>query len=138
LAGRERRESERVIRYWEKKLQQLGKRETVAALGLGDTRDLVGSLRDRRRPVSRELLTAALRLGFCQPARPAAQRYVPMVRQLPRHLSAVLMPGCGDAHQARQPIRMEGQVAALPRRLHPRRARFGTFNSCVVHHHLAA
>ena len=32
------------------------------------------------------------------------------VRQLPRHLSRVFMQGCGDAHNNRAPIRLEGEV----------------------------
>jgi len=36
LTGKERRESERAIRYWEKKCANLGKNPTVAALDLGE------------------------------------------------------------------------------------------------------
>ena len=36
LTGRERRESERAIAYWEKKIEKLGKSATVAALDLAD------------------------------------------------------------------------------------------------------
>src|ERR1700748_601605 len=36
LTGRERRESERVIRYWEGKVEKLGRAATVAALDLGE------------------------------------------------------------------------------------------------------
>jgi hypothetical protein len=36
LSGRERRESERAISYWEKKIEKLGRSATVAALDLAE------------------------------------------------------------------------------------------------------
>jgi hypothetical protein len=70
-----------------------------------------------------------------------------MVRQLPRHLSSVFMQGCGDAHQKREPIRVEGEIDRADGKRELYRAAFipvgvkenslthlafGAFNSCVV------
>jgi hypothetical protein len=84
---------------------------------------------------------------------PKGTPHVPMVRQLPRHLSRVFMQGCGDAHLNRQAIRLEGEVAREDGKTELYRAAFipvgvkenslthlafGAFNSCVVETALAA
>src|SRR6202000_3253428 len=114
LTGRERRESERAIRYWEKKLEKLGRSATVAALDLAEitSADWLHRFVIAVDPVvenSSLLLYGsdfAKLLDLPQKGTP----HVPMVRQLPRHLSNVFMQGCGDAHSTRRAIRLEGEV----------------------------
>ena len=79
--------------------------------------------------------------------------HVPMVRQLPQHLSPVFMQGCGDAHDQRVAVRIEGEIARADGKTELYRAAFipvgvkenslthlafGAFNSCVVDERLAA
>lgn len=157
LSGRERRESERAIRYWEKKIEQLGKSATVAALDLGDINSEAWSHRFviAVDPVveNSSLLLYGSDFAKLLDLPPKGTPHVPMVRQLPRHLSGVFMQGCGDAHQMRQPIRLEGEVARPDGKTELYRAAFipvgvkenslthlafGAFNSCVAQPKLAA
>jgi hypothetical protein len=76
-----------------------------------------------------------------------------MVRQLPRHLTEVFMRGCGDAHNQREPVRIEGEIEREDGKLELYRAAFipvgvkenslthlafGAFNSRVIETALAA
>src|SRR3984885_4708076 len=109
LTGRERRESERAISYWEKKIEKLGKSATVAALDLGEINSQDWSHRFviAVDPVveNSSLLLYGSDFAKLLDLPPKGTPHVPMVRQLPRHLSSVFMPGCGDAHTPRSPIR---------------------------------
>jgi hypothetical protein len=157
LTGRERRESERAIRYWENKIEKLGRNATVAALDLGEINSSGWSHRfviavDPVVENSSLLLYGsdfAKLLDLPQKGTP----HVPMVRQLPRHLSTVFMQGCGDAHNQRQPIRLEGEIARPDGKFELYRAAFipvgvkenslthlafGAFNSCVSEPKIAA
>jgi hypothetical protein len=157
LTGRERRESERAIAYWEKKLEALGPTATVAALDLGEINSEDWSHRfviavDPMVENSSLLLYGS---NFAKlldlPTKGAP--HVPMVRQLPRHLTEVFMRGCGDAHSQREPIRIEGEIDREDGRRELYRAAFipvgvkenslthlafGAFNSRVVETALAA
>jgi hypothetical protein len=157
LGGRERRQSERVISYWEKKLEKLGPSATVAALDLGDINTPEWSHRFviAVDPVVENSSLLIYGSEFAKlldlPAKGAP--HVPMVRQLPRHLSGVFMQGCDDAHHQRKPVRLEGDVERLDGRIELYRAAFipvgvkenalthlafGAFNSRVVDKRLAA
>jgi hypothetical protein len=157
LTGRERRESERVIRYWEKKVEELGRAATVAALDLGDinTEDWSHRFVIAVDPVVENSSLLLYGSDFAKlldlPAK--GTPHVPMVRQLPRHLSNVFMQGCGDAHQTRQAIRLEGEVPRPDGKVELYRAAFipvgvkenslthlafGAFNSCIAEQRLAA
>lgn len=157
LTGRERRESERAIRYWEKKIQQLGKAATVAALDLGDINTPAWSHRFviAVDPVveNSSLLLYGSDFAKLLDLPPKGTPHVPMVRQLPRHLSSVFMQGCGEAHNQRQAIRVEGEVARPDGKTELYRAAFipvgvkenslthlafGAFNSCIANPALAA
>ena len=157
LTGRERRESERVIRYWEKKVEKLGRSATVAALDLAEINSADWSHRFviAVDPVveNSSLLLYGLDFAKLLDLPPKGTPHVPMVRQLPRHLSNVFMQGCGDAHNHRQAIRMEGEVARPDGKTELYRAAFipvgvkenslthlafGAFNSCVSDQRLAA
>ncbi|HTW54571.1 MAG TPA: hypothetical protein VME45_21960 [Stellaceae bacterium] len=157
LTGRERRESERAIRYWEKKVERLGRSATVAALDLGEINSETWSHRFviAVDPVveNSSLLLYGSDFAKLLDLPPKGTPHVPMVRQLPRHLSTVFMQGCGDAHHQRQAIRLEGEVARPDGKTELYRAAFipvgvkenslthlafGAFNSCVADKRLAA
>jgi hypothetical protein len=157
LTGWERRESERAIRYWEKKVEELGRRATVSALDLAEINTADWSHRfviavDPIVENSSLLLYGSVFAKLLDlPSK--GTPHVPIVRQLPRHLSGVFMQGCGDAHQTRQAIRMEGEVKRPDGKVELYRAAFipvgvkenslthlafGAFNSCVIEQRLAA
>ena len=155
--GRERRESERAIRYWEKKIEKLGRSATVAALDLAEinTPDWSHRFVIAVDPVveNSSLLLYGSDFAKLLDLPPKGTPHVPMVRQLPRHLSSVFMQGCGDAHNQRQAVRMEGEVARSDGKTELYRAAFipvgvkenslthlafGAFNSCVTDQRLAA
>src|ERR1700730_15549959 len=157
LTGRERRESERAIAYWEKKIEKLGRSATVAALDLAEMNSPDWSHRFviAVDPVveNSSLLLYGTDFAKLLDLPPKGTPHVPMVRQLPRHLSRVFMQGCGDAHNQRAPIRLEGEVrredgklelyraAVIPVRVNENsltHLAFGAFNSCVVDQRLAA
>jgi hypothetical protein len=151
LTGRERRESERAISYWQKKIEKLGKSATVAALDLAaiNTKDWSHRFVIAVDPVveNSSLLLYGSDFAKLLDLPPKGTPHVPMVRQLPRHLSRVFMQGCGDAHSQRSPIRMEGEIPREDGKTELYRAAFipvgvkenslthlafGAFNSCVV------
>jgi hypothetical protein len=157
LTGRERRESERVISYWDKKVEKLGRNATVAALDLADINSPDWSHRFVI-AVDPCVENSSLLLYGSDFARllalpPKGTPHVPMVRQLPRYLSDVFVRGCGDAHHQRQAVRMEGEVERSDGRTELYRAAFipvgvkenslthlafGAFNSRVVDQRMAA
>ena len=157
LARGERRETERAINYWEGKVEKFGRGATVAALDLALFNTAEWAYRfviavDLLIENSSLLLYGA---GFARllglPLKGVP--HVPMVRQLPRHLSGVFMQGCDEAHQRRQTVRMEGEAERPDGGLELYRAAFipvgvkqnslthlafGAFNSRVVERRLAA
>jgi hypothetical protein len=158
LTGRERRESERVIRYWQKKIEALGgSGATVAALDLAaiNTPDWSHRFVIAIDPVVENSSLLLYGSDFAKLLDLPSKRapHVPMVRQLPRHLSNVFMQGCGDAHLQRQTVRIEGEVPRLDGRMELYRAAFipvgvkerslthlafGAFNSRLIDQQLAA
>jgi hypothetical protein len=157
LTGKERRESERAIRYWEKKCEGLGKSPTVAALDLGEINSEDWSHRfviavDPMVENS-SLLLYGSNFAKLLDLPPKGTPHVPMVRQLPRHLSRVFMQGCGEAHDKREPIRVEGEIQREDGKMELYRAAFipvgvkenslthlafGAFNSRIIDQRLAA
>jgi hypothetical protein len=156
-SGRERRESERAIAYWERKIEKLGKSATVAALDLAEmnTPDWSHRFVIAVDPVveNSSLLLYGSDFAKLLDLPPKGTPHVPMVRQLPRHLSRMFMQGCGDAHNQRAPVRMEGEAPRADGKTELYRAAFipigvkenslthlafGAFNSRVVDQQLAA
>jgi hypothetical protein len=157
LTGRERRESERAISYWDRKVQQLGRNATVAALDLSEINSEAWSHRFviAVDPVveNSSLLLYGSDFAKLLALPPKGTPHVPMVRQLPRHLSSVFMQGCGDAHHQRQAVRLEGEITRPDGKMELYRAAFipvgvkenslthlafGAFNSCITDKPLAA
>ena len=127
-SGRGRREAERVVSYWENKLEELGDEFTVAALDLAaiDTRDWANRFLIAVDPVieSSTLLLYgpefARRLGL--PAQPRPDR--PLNRQLPPRYLEVFLGGCGDAVKQMTAVRREGEFERADGRLEQYRAVF--------------
>ena len=149
--GRDRREAERLIAYWEGKLKELGGVLTIAGI------DLTGT--DRREWSNRFLISIdpvversalvlygpkfATLLGL--PARPRTD--LPMLRRLPRRYAELFLRGCTEAQQEMAPVRLEGEIERADGRIEQYRAifipvgvkpnsltcfAFGAFNSRVL------
>lgn len=150
-SGRDRREAERVIAYWETRLEELGGELTVAGLDLGRVtqRDWSNRFLIAVDPViERSSLVLygpqfARLLHLPEQARPN----VPMLRQLPRRYAEVFVRGCAEAHKETAPVRLEGEVERYDSRIEQYRAvfipvgikpnsltcfAFGAFNSRIV------
>jgi hypothetical protein len=157
LQGRERRESERAIAYWEKKVEELGGEATVAALDLAEMQSPDWSHRFviAVDPVveNSALLLYGSEFGRLLDLPVKRAPHVPMVRQLPKYYSEVFRRGCGDADAGRVPVRIEGEVerpdgrrelyraAFIPIGVKPNsitHLAFGAFNSRIAEPALAA
>jgi hypothetical protein len=150
LTGRERRESERAIAYWERKTAELGATPTVSSLDLGDIHSQHWSHRFVI-AVDPVVENSALLMYGSNFARlldlpDKGTPHIPMVRQLPKRFSKIFVRGCGNAHEQKTPIRIEGEVeradgkrelyraAFIPVGVKPNsltHLAFGAFNSCV-------
>jgi hypothetical protein len=151
LTGRERRESERAIAYWEKKIAELGGNMTVAGLDLAEMQSPEWSHRFVIAvdpvPENSALLLYGPEFGRLLDLPEKRMPHVPMVRQLPKRYSDVFIRGCGEADREGQPIRLEGEVAREDGKNELFRAAFipvgvrensithiafGAFNSCLA------
>jgi hypothetical protein len=149
--GRERRESERAIAYWEKKMAQLGGNMTVAGLDLAEMQSPEWSHRFVIAvdpvPENSALLLYGSDFGRLLELPEKRAPHVPMVRQLPKRYSDVFVRGCSDAERQGLPIRLEGEVARDDGAAELYRAAFipvgvrensithiafGAFNSCLA------
>jgi hypothetical protein len=155
-SGRDRREAERAVAYWEEKIEALGE-ATISVLDLAAIDDEDWANRfliaiDER--VERSVLLMygaqfARLLGL--PAKPQTDR--PLERQLPRRFSELFLQGCRDAPNRTDPVRLEGEIARDGGRIEQYRAvfipvkvapgsrtrfAFGAFNSRIVEPAIAA
>jgi hypothetical protein len=127
-AGRDRREADRVIAYWEEKLNELGGEATVAALDLGRINSQEWAHRFLI-AVDRVIERSSLLLYGCKfaqlvqlPQRPRPDR--PMLRQLPARYGEVFLDGCAKAQEEMAPVRAEGEVERHDGRIELYRAGF--------------
>ena len=150
-AGRNRREAERVIAYWEGRLRELGGDLTVAGLDLSriNSREWSNRFLISVDPViERSSLVLygpsfARLLHLPEQARPN----VPILRQLPRRYADVFLRGCSEAQRDMAPVRLEGETERYDGRIEQYRAvfipvgikpnsltcfAFGAFNSRVL------
>jgi len=149
--GRDRREGERAVVYWEIRLAELSDDLTIAALDLGST--------DRRDWSNRFLIAVdpvlersslllygpnfARLLHLPEQARPD----MPMLRQLPQRYAELFLRGCTQAPKEMAPVHLEGEVERYDGRIEQYRAvfipvgvkpdlltsfAFGAFNSRIV------
>jgi hypothetical protein len=127
-SGRDRREAERVIAYWEAKLNEHGGEASVAALELGRINSEEWAHRfliavDRVIERSSLLLYGAKFAQLVQlPQRPRPDR--PMLRQLPARYGEVFLDGCAKAQAEMAPVRTEGEVERNDGRIELYRAGF--------------
>jgi len=149
--GRNRREAERVIAYWEGRLRELGGECTVAGLDLSriNSREWSNRFLIAVDPViERSSLVLygpsfARLLHLAEQARPN----VPILRQLPRRYTDVFLRGCAEAQRDMAPVRLEGETERYDGRLEQYRAvfipvgtrpnaltffAFGAFNSRII------
>jgi hypothetical protein len=127
-AGRERRESERVIAYWEEKRRELGADAAVGALGL----DRIGSPEWSNRfliaadPVIEQSLLLMYGHNFAAllelPERPRTD--LPLLRQVPPRYGSLFRQGCTEVRRDGAPVRLEGEVARDDGRVEQYRAGF--------------
>ncbi|HEX3861391.1 MAG TPA: hypothetical protein VHY35_06825 [Stellaceae bacterium] len=110
----DRREAERLMAYWDRKIAVLGSEATIAALDLDQisSRDWSNRFLISVDPViERSALIVygpkfARLLSLPEQARPE----LPLLRQLPQRYGEVFMQGCAQAQRELIPIRLEGKV----------------------------
>jgi len=113
--GRDRRESERMVAFWDSKLEEFGEGITIASLDI----TAINSLRDWSNRflisvdpfIERSMLIMyggkfADLLGL--PDKPRTDQ--PLLRQLPQRYGEVFIEGCTRAQQEWAPVRLEGDI----------------------------
>jgi hypothetical protein len=126
--GRDRREAERLVVYWEKKLEELGGVVTIAGLDLAaaDSRDWSNRFLISVDPVVERSALVLYGPNFAQllslPERPRTD--LPMMRQLPRRYVDMFLRGCAEAQQEMAPVRLEGELERVDGRIEQYRAIF--------------
>ena len=113
--ARERRQSERAIAYWQGKVDEFGKRLTIAALDLAEIHTAPWSYRFVI-AIDPVVENSALLLYGADFARlldlpEKSIPHVPMTRQLPKRFAEVFKRACADAHRHPGPVRAEGEVS---------------------------
>ncbi len=150
-AGRDRREAERVMAYWDNKLHELGGEVTVAGLDLNriNTREWSNRFLIAVDPVIERSSLVLYGPKFAQllhlPPQPRPD--LPILRQLPRRYADVFLRGCAAAPKEMVPARIEGEVERYDGRIEQYRVvfipvgvkphsltcfAFGAFNNRVI------
>ncbi|HTV88483.1 MAG TPA: hypothetical protein VME41_05655 [Stellaceae bacterium] len=114
--GRDRREGERLIAYWDGKLQEFGDGITIASLditAIGSSRDWSNRFLISVDPVIERSALIMYGVKFAGllglPEQPRTDQ--PLLRQLPRRYGEVFLRGCEQAQKEWAPVRLEGEVA---------------------------
>ena len=126
--GRSRRETDRLLAYWEGRLAELGGELTIAGLDLDMTNSRAWSNRflisvDSVIERSSLLLYGpqfARLLGL--PEKPKTE--LPMMRQIPRRYTDLFLHGCADALREVAPVEFAGAVERADGRIEQYRAVF--------------
>jgi hypothetical protein len=127
-SGRDRREAERVMAYWQSKLQELGGDATIAALDLAsiNTADWSNRFLISVDPVIERSALLLYGPKFARllnlPEQPRMDR--PMLRQLPRRYADIFLRGCAEAQNEMIPVRLEGEVERADDQVEQYRASF--------------
>src|SRR5579863_9608990 len=127
-AGRDRREGERLMAYWEAKLKELGGTVTVAGLDLAATNSKEWSNRFLIAvyPVIERSSLVLYGPHFAQllglPEQPRTD--LPIVRQLPRRYVDLFLHACAEAHEKMAPVRIESEIERADGRIEQYRAIF--------------
>lgn len=149
--GRDRREAERTVAYWEDKRHRFGQDLTIAELDLAATN---GPSWSNRFLIAVDPMVERSSLVLYGPSfarllhlPPQARPNVPMRRQLPRRFADVFLHGCTEAQKKIAPVRLEGEAERYDQRIEQYRAvfipigvkpnsltffAFGAFNSRTV------
>jgi hypothetical protein len=149
--GRNRREAERLMAYWEGKLEELGGAVTIAGLDLAvaDSREWSNRFLISVDPVVERsaLLLYGPKFAQLMGLRAKPRTDLPMMRQLPRRYGELFLRGCTEAQQEKAPVRLEGEIERADGRIEQYRAifipvgvkpnsltsfAFGAFNSRVL------
>lgn len=113
-SGRDRREGERVMAYWDAKLRQFGGNPTVAALDLTriDSAEWTNRFLIAVDPVVERSSLVMYGAGFAKLlALPQQCRtHLPLMRQLPHRYTDIFLKGCAEAQKTSEPVRLEGEV----------------------------
>jgi hypothetical protein len=155
-SGRDRREAERAVAYWEAKIEALGE-ATISVLDLAQIDDedwanrfLIAIDEKIERSV---LLMYGSRFARLLGLPAKAQTDRPLERQLPRRFAEVFLRGCREIPTQTDPLRLEGEIERDGGRIEQYRAvfipvkvasgsrtrfAFGAFNSRVVEPAIAA
>jgi hypothetical protein len=126
--GRDRRQAERVIAYWQSKLQELGGDATVAALDLAsiNTADWSNRFLISVDPVIERSALLLYGPKFARllnlPEQPRMN--LPMLRQLPRRYAELFLRGCAEAQKEMAPVRLQGEIERADDRIEQYRAAF--------------
>ena len=126
--GHGRRQSERLMAYWEDKLQELGGAVTIAGLNLTatDSREWSNRFLISVDPVIERSALLLYGPEFARllnlPEQPRMDR--PMMRQLPRRYVDLFLRACADAQKAMAPVRLEGEMERADGRIEQYRAVF--------------
>jgi hypothetical protein len=126
--GRDRREAERLMAYWEEKLKELGGVVTLAGLDLAaaDSREWSNRFLIAVDPVAERSALMLYGPKFAElmglPAEP--RKDLPMMRQLPRRHVDLFLRGCAEAQQTLAPVRLEGEIERADGRIEQYRAIF--------------
>jgi hypothetical protein len=155
--GRDRREAERAVAYWEDKIDAIGQEATIAALDLGaiDSTDWSNRfvIAIDQRVENSTLLMYGHKFAELLDLPEKVRRNLPLARQLPIRFSEMFVQGCTEAPMQMAPVRLEGEVERQGDRVEQYRAvfipvgvkphslthlAFGAFNSRVLEPALAA
>jgi hypothetical protein len=126
--GRDRREAERLMAYWEQKLEELGGTVTVAGLDLAGTngKDWSNRFLISIDPVIERSSLVLYGPTFAQllgmPAQPRTD--LPILRQLPRRYVDLFLYACAEAQKEMAPARIEGEIERADGRIEQYRAIF--------------
>lgn len=125
--GRDRREAERLLAYWEAKAQEYGA-VTIASLDLGNmnSREWANRFLIAVDPIVERsaLLMYGPRFAKLLSLPEAPRMDMPMMRQLPRRYADVFLQGCGEAMQTKEAVRLEGEVERYDERIEQYRVVF--------------
>ncbi|MGE5271200.1 MAG: hypothetical protein ACM3JG_16185 [Thiohalocapsa sp.] len=154
--GRDRREAERAVAYWEEKVEALGE-ATIAVLDLAaiDDEDWANRFLIA---IDEKVERSVLLMYGAQFARllglpPKPQTHLPLERQLPPRFAEIFMQACRETPLRDEPLRLEGEIERDAGRVEQYRAvfipvkvrpgsrthfAFGAFNGRIVEPALAA
>jgi hypothetical protein len=151
--GRERRQTERAVDYWAKKVEAFGDNATIETLDLDKigrsdwSNRFIISVNERGGAEGLALLLYGERLAELLGLPAKVEPHLPLARRLPRRFLALFLRGCLEAPRQGKPVRVEGEVERNHHRIEQYRAVFipakirpnglvhfifGAFNSRVV------